>query len=125
MVLAAVLLGTIAVFALAYRFYGAYMEKTYNVSATADVPSLTQRDGVDYVPTRTAAVMGHHFSSIAGAGSIVGPVIAVITAAFVVKTTIVGVVSAVLMLLAIMLVIEAARSIMMPATANALKPVTT
>jgi carbon starvation protein len=61
---------------LAFRFYGRFVEKRLEVSDTRPPPAHTLQDGVDYVPTRTAVLFGHHFSSIAGAGPIVGPVIA-------------------------------------------------
>ena len=62
--------------ALAYRFYGAFLERQLDVRADRPVPSHTMTDGVDYVPTRSSVLFGHHFSSIAGAGPIVGPIIA-------------------------------------------------
>ena len=65
-----------ALFALAYRFYGAFVERTLGVDPTRPTPATTRQDGVDYVPTRPAVLFGHHFASIAGAGPIVGPVLA-------------------------------------------------
>ena len=67
---------TLALLWAGYRFYGGFLEKNYGVSADEPVPSQTMTDGVDYVPTNKYALLGHHFSSIAGAGPIVGPVIA-------------------------------------------------
>lgn len=63
-------------FALAYIFYGRFLEKRLEVDHVRATPAHTQKDGVDYVPTATPILFGHHFSSIAGAGPIVGPVIA-------------------------------------------------
>ncbi len=60
----------------AYRFYGGFLERRFEVDPQRPVPAQTQRDGVDYVPTRWPVLFGHHFSSIAGAGPIVGPIIA-------------------------------------------------
>ncbi|MBU2573959.1 MAG: carbon starvation protein A [Elusimicrobia bacterium] len=59
-----------------YRFYGGFLEKRYAVSPDEPVPSHTMADGVDYVPANKYVLLGHHFSSIAGAGPIVGPLIA-------------------------------------------------
>lgn len=61
---------------LGYRFYGRFLEKQFDVDPSRPVPSQTMYDGVDYVPARTPVLFGHHFSSIAGAGPIVGPITA-------------------------------------------------
>ena len=64
---------------LMYRFYGKYIgSKIFRLSKEAKVPSVEMQDGVDYVPTRKEIIFGHHFTSIAGTGPIVGPAIAVI-----------------------------------------------
>jgi carbon starvation protein len=64
---------------LMYRFYGKYIgSKVFALSKEASVPSAEMEDGVDYVPTRKEIIFGHHFTSIAGTGPIVGPAIAVI-----------------------------------------------
>jgi carbon starvation protein len=62
---------------LAYKFYGSYVYKKFGLSNENKVPSHTLRDGVDYEPSKPIVVLGHHFASIAGAGPIVGPIIAV------------------------------------------------
>ncbi|PXA05313.1 carbon starvation protein A [Coraliomargarita sinensis] len=62
--------------ALAYRFYGVFLEKRCGIDPDRETPACEINDGVDYVPTRASVLFGHHFSSIAGAGPIVGPVIA-------------------------------------------------
>jgi len=67
--------GTVGLFA-GYRFYSPLLERLLGVTGETPTPAVTQRDGVDYVPARAAILFGHHFSSIAGAGPIVGPVIA-------------------------------------------------
>ena len=64
------------VFALAYRFYGRYLQRLFGVEPDRVTPAHTNRDGVDYVPTKLPVLFGHHFASIAGAGPIVGPVLA-------------------------------------------------
>jgi carbon starvation protein len=62
---------------LAYRFYGNYLSRKLGIDDRNPTPAHEQRDGVDYVPSKAPVVLGHHFASIAGAGPIVGPVIAV------------------------------------------------
>ena len=67
----------LALFA-AYHTYGKWLaKKVFGLDAAADVPSQQLRDDVDYVPTRKEVIFGHHFTSIAGTGPIVGPAIAV------------------------------------------------
>jgi len=62
----------------AYRFYGGYLANTiFKLDDTREVPSHELEDNVDFVPTRKGIVFGHHFTSIAGTGPIVGPAIAV------------------------------------------------
>ena len=63
-------------FALAYRFYGRFLEKEMDLDDSRPTPAHTLCDNVDYVPTSNMILFGHHFSAIAGAGPIVGPVIA-------------------------------------------------
>jgi len=62
---------------LAYRFYGRFVATKLNVNDVNITPAHTNQDGIDYVPSKPAIVLGHHFASIAGAGPIVGPIIAV------------------------------------------------
>jgi carbon starvation protein len=62
---------------LAYRFYGKYVYKKFGLNDDHPAPSHTHRDGIDYEPSKPIVVLGHHFASIAGAGPIVGPIIAV------------------------------------------------
>ncbi len=61
---------------LAYRFYGSFLVKRCRIDDSRPTPAETMEDGVDYVPTRASIVFGHHFSSIAGTGPIVGPILA-------------------------------------------------
>jgi carbon starvation protein len=66
-------------FVLAYHTYGRWLgRKVFRLSAEAICPSYAVNDGVDYVPTPRAVVFGHHFTSIAGTGPIVGPAIAIL-----------------------------------------------
>src|SRR5690554_5331759 len=62
---------------LAYFTYGKFIAAKLKISNKNKTPAHTHEDGVDYVPSRIPVVLGHHFSSIAGAGPIVGPIIAV------------------------------------------------
>lgn len=65
-------------FILAYRIYGGWLsKKVFGLDPNADVPSHQLRDDVDFVPTKRGVIFGHHFTSIAGTGPIVGPAIAV------------------------------------------------
>jgi carbon starvation protein len=62
-----------------YWTYGRFIaKKIFNVSDLAPVPAKELEDGIDYVPTSKGIIFGHHFTSIAGTGPIVGPAIAVI-----------------------------------------------
>lgn len=62
-----------------YRLYGKYLSKfIFKINPSAVVPSQKFEDGVDYVPTKKEVIFGHHFTSIAGTGPIVGPAIAII-----------------------------------------------
>ena len=63
-------------FIAAYRFYGGFISKKLSVTNDNKTPSHTMYDGVDYCPAKTPVLLGHHFASIAGAGPIVGPIIA-------------------------------------------------
>ncbi len=65
-------------FIVAYHTYGRWLaRRIFRLEAQAPVPSKQLRDDVDYVPTRKEVIFGHHFTSIAGTGPIVGPAIAV------------------------------------------------
>ena len=65
----------IAVLLCGYIFYGRYLCKKWGVGETNEpTPAHTMEDGIDYVPAKAPVLMGHHFSSIAGAGPITGPI---------------------------------------------------
>lgn len=73
-----ILIVTIILFLLAYRFYGKFLDYLYGIDPHQKTPAHTHYDGVDFVPSKNWLVLfGHHFSSICGAGPIVGPVLAV------------------------------------------------
>jgi carbon starvation protein len=61
---------------LAYRFYGNRVSRRLGLDDARKTPAHERNDGVDFVPTRPFVVLGHHFASIAGAGPIIGPVLA-------------------------------------------------
>jgi carbon starvation protein len=67
---------SIFIFWIAFRFYAKYISRVFNENDKTPTPAKTINDGVDYVPSKTLVVFSHHFSSIAGAGPIVGPVVA-------------------------------------------------
>ncbi len=73
LVIAAVIL-----FAIAYVAYGGYIAKKWGFDQSKPTPAHTLRDDVDYVPAKAPVLLGHHFSSIAGAGPIVGPIAAAV-----------------------------------------------
>lgn len=72
-----VLLGIAAVILIAaYLLYGRYLVKTWGIDVNAKTPAQMKEDGVDYVPSNKWEVFAHQFSSIAGAGPVTGPVMA-------------------------------------------------
>jgi len=68
----------IIVFSIAYVTYGAWLCKQWGVDPNRKTPAHTMNDGVDYVPASAPVLLGHHFASIAGAGPIVGPIVAAV-----------------------------------------------
>ena len=67
----------LAVYFLAYRFYSKFLvERVLQVDPKRPTPALRHNDGMDYVPTNKYVLYGHHFAAIAGAGPLVGPVLA-------------------------------------------------
>ena len=69
-----ILLIALALLALGYIFYGSWLAKQWGVDPNHETPAHTSYDGKDFVPANPAVLMGHHFSSIAGAGPINGPI---------------------------------------------------
>lgn len=62
-----------------YNLYGKFIgNKIFKLSEDAIAPSVSMEDGVDYVPTNKEVIFGHHFTSIAGTGPVVGPAVAII-----------------------------------------------
>jgi len=71
-------LAAFAGYLIAYNTYGRWIaRRIFSLDAEAVVPSKELQDNVDYCPTRKEVIFGHHFTSIAGTGPIVGPAIAV------------------------------------------------
>ena len=69
-----VLLVGCAILIVGYIFYGGWLAKQWGVDDTKVTPAHELEDGMDYVPAKAPVLMGHHFSSIAGAGPINGPI---------------------------------------------------
>jgi carbon starvation protein len=69
-----ILLIALVLLAIGYVFYGGWLEKTWGIDPNRETPAHTSYDGTDFVPSNPAVLMGHHFSSIAGAGPINGPI---------------------------------------------------
>ena len=66
----------IAAYICGYFLYAKFIERKLGIDPAIPTPAHTKRDGVDYVPAHPTVLFGHHFASIAGAGPIVGPVLA-------------------------------------------------
>ena len=69
-----ILIIAVVLLALGYIFYGSWLAKQWGVDPNHETPAHTSYDGKDFVPANPAVLMGHHFSSIAGAGPINGPI---------------------------------------------------
>ena len=67
---------SVLILVVAYLFYGRYLVKTWGIDPKATTPAVAKDDGTDYVPTNKWSVFAHQFSSIAGAGPVTGPVMA-------------------------------------------------
>ncbi|MCZ7555666.1 MAG: carbon starvation protein A [Bacteroidia bacterium] len=74
-----IMIGSFVGYLLMYRFYGRYIgRRIFSINDQTVPPSVALRDDIDFVPTRKEVIFGHHFTSIAGTGPIVGPAIAII-----------------------------------------------
>ncbi|MDA7643759.1 carbon starvation protein A [Verrucomicrobiales bacterium] len=72
-------LGSLVLYIIAYHTYGRWLaRKIFKLDPNAAMPSVALNDDKDFVPTNKSVLFGHHFTSIAGTGPIVGPAIAVI-----------------------------------------------
>src|ERR1700739_973103 len=67
----------VCIYFIAYRFYALFItDKVFGVDIKRSTPAVRHNDGLDYVPTNKYVLFGHHFAAIAGAGPLVGPVLA-------------------------------------------------
>ena len=69
--------GSICVYLIAYRYYSLFIaDRVMQLDPNRPTPAMVHNDGLDYVPTNRYVLFGHHFAAIAGAGPLVGPVLA-------------------------------------------------
>ncbi|EOI5495285.1 carbon starvation CstA family protein, partial [Campylobacter jejuni] len=67
----------VCIYMIGYRFYGSFVAyKVLELDKNRATPALVENDGRDFVPTNKAVLFGHHFAAIAGAGPLVGPILA-------------------------------------------------
>lgn len=72
-----IVVAAIAIYLVAYRYYSLYIAtRIMQLDPTRATPAVIRNDGLDYVPTNKHILFGHHFAAIAGAGPLVGPVLA-------------------------------------------------
>lgn len=72
-----IVVAAVSIYLVAYRFYGLYIaDKVLGLDPTRATPAIRRNDGLDFVPTNKHVLFGHHFAAIAGAGPLVGPVLA-------------------------------------------------
>ena len=76
MALAILAASTLLFLALAYRFYGRLIARQFRLDDTGQTPAVRINDGVDFVPAKPFYLLGQHFSAIAAAGPIAGPILA-------------------------------------------------
>ncbi|GMU58258.1 MAG: hypothetical protein AMXMBFR34_00210 [Myxococcaceae bacterium] len=76
MSLALLAVSVLVVLALGYRLYGGFVARQYALDDSRQTPAERLKDGVDFVPTRPFYLLGQHFSAIAAAGPIAGPILA-------------------------------------------------
>ena len=69
-----IIIAAIVLLVIGYIFYGNYLCKQWGIDPSRKTPAITMEDGVDYVAAKPVVLLGHHFSSIAGAGPINGPI---------------------------------------------------
>src|SRR5690606_7991991 len=72
-----IVVAAIAIYLVAYRYYALFIaNRVMELDPTRATPAVVHNDGLDYVPTNKHILFGHHFAAIAGAGPLVGPVLA-------------------------------------------------
>ncbi|MEC8886570.1 MAG: carbon starvation CstA family protein [Pseudomonadota bacterium] len=70
-------LAAVCIYSIAYRFYSLFIaQKVFELNDRRLTPAHRLKDGLDYVPTNKYVLYGHHFAAIAGAGPLVGPILA-------------------------------------------------
>lgn len=69
-----IIIVAIALLVCGYIFYGSWLAKQWGIDPSRKTPAIEMEDGVDYVAAKPVVLLGHHFSSIAGAGPINGPI---------------------------------------------------
>ncbi len=72
-----IVVAAVSIYLVAYRYYSLFIaEKVMRLDPTRATPAVLRNDGLDFVPTNKHVLFGHHFAAIAGAGPLVGPVLA-------------------------------------------------
>ncbi|MBT2745413.1 MULTISPECIES: carbon starvation CstA family protein [unclassified Lysobacter] len=72
-----IVVAAVSIYLVAYRYYSLFIaNKVMQLDPTRATPAVINNDGLDYVPTNKHVLFGHHFAAIAGAGPLVGPVLA-------------------------------------------------
>ncbi|WP_064747102.1 carbon starvation CstA family protein [Lysobacter firmicutimachus] len=72
-----IVVAAVSIYLVAYRYYSLFIaDKVMQLDPTRATPAVIHNDGLDYVPTNKHVLFGHHFAAIAGAGPLVGPVLA-------------------------------------------------
>lgn len=72
-----IMVAALCVYTIAYHFYGLFIaSRVLRIDPARRTPAVRHHDGLDYVPTNRTVLFGHHFAAIAGAGPLVGPVLA-------------------------------------------------
>ena len=67
----------VCTYLVAFRFYGRFIaDRVLRIDPSRPTPAVTRNDGLDFVPTHRHVLFGHHFAAIAGAGPLIGPVLA-------------------------------------------------
>ena len=72
-----IVIAAVCIYLIAYRFYSLFIaSRVLGLDATRMTPAYKHNDGLDHVPTNKYVLFGHHFAAIAGAGPLVGPILA-------------------------------------------------
>ena len=72
-----IVIAAVSIYLVAYRYYGMFIaRRVFELDPTRATPAVLRNDGLDFVPTNKHVLFGHHFAAIAGAGPLVGPVLA-------------------------------------------------